>query len=70
MILKRVTFQVKNFEKTNKFLFLKQKGKMHKGYVLAKHNEYEILDCKICKFIHCTPFPKEKDVNLFYKKIL
>ena len=60
MILKRGNIPSKLLKKTNKFLFLKQKGKMHKGYVLAKHNEYEILDCKICKFIHCIPFPKKK----------
>ena len=61
MILKRVTFQVKKLlKKTNKFLFLKQKVKCIKVMSFAKHNEYEILDCKICKFIHCTPFPKEK----------
>lgn len=55
-------------KKTDKYLIHRQNNKIHKGYIVAKFKKYKILDCKICKFIHCTPFPNEKEINLFYKK--
>lgn len=55
-------------KKTDEYLIHKQNNKIHKGHIIAKFKKYKILDCKICKFIHCTPFPKQKEINLFYKK--
>lgn len=54
--------------KTDTHVIFKQNKKIHKGYIIAKYKKFKILDCKVCKFIHCIPFPKEKELNLYYKK--
>jgi len=40
----------------------------HYGKILNKKNNYKIIDCKICKFIHVLPLPSEKKVTNLYKK--
>ena len=40
----------------------------HYGKILNKKNNYKIIDCKICKFIHILPLPSEKKVTDLYKK--
>jgi len=58
---------VKLFRNTNKFIIYKHKNKSHKGNILTTYNKFKILDCSVCKFIHCVPIPDEQELNLFYK---
>ncbi len=58
----------KIFSRTREHISFKHKGKIHKGYVLTKYKKYKILDCKLCKLIHCVPIPSNNDLNFFYKK--
>ena len=42
----------------------------HYGEILNKKNNYKIIDCKICKFIHILPLPSEKkgiSITLIYQ---
>ena len=37
---------------------------MHDGKLLVKVDEYDIIDCKDCGFIHCMPIPDTTDLYL------
>jgi len=32
-------------------------SEIHSGKILTTSNEYQIIDCEICKFIHIKPYP-------------
>ena len=40
----------------------------HYGKILKKKNNYKIIDCGTCKFIHILPLPSEKKMINLYKK--
>ena len=40
----------------------------HYGKILNKKNNYKIIDCGTCKFIHILPLPSEKKMINLYKK--
>ena len=40
----------------------------HYGKILNKKNNYKIIDCRTCKFIHILPLPSEKKIINLYKK--
>ena len=42
--------------------------KNHYGKILNKKNNYKIIDCRNCKFIHILPLPSEKNIINLYKK--
>lgn len=64
----------KIFYKNKSNLFVQKKikkkifkeKKIHKGTLLLKYKNYDIIDCDICKFIHILPIPR--DTDNFYKK--
>lgn len=40
----------------------------HKGKILDKKNNYEVIDCKECGFKHVNPIPFDKELEEFYGK--
>ena len=46
---------------------MKVRMKTHHGKILRQKNNYKIIDCKLCKFIHIDPIPSEKKLKNLYK---
>jgi 2-polyprenyl-3-methyl-5-hydroxy-6-metoxy-1,4-benzoquinol methylase len=38
----------------------------HNGKTIKKFGKYKVVDCKICKFIHVTPIPSNKELSVYY----
>jgi len=38
----------------------------HNGKIIKKFGKYKVVDCKICKFIHVTPIPSNKELSVYY----
>ena len=42
---------------------------IHQGAVVYKHQDYRVIDCKICNFIHVAPIPSEHELSKFYREL-
>jgi 2-polyprenyl-3-methyl-5-hydroxy-6-metoxy-1,4-benzoquinol methylase len=40
---------------------------IHPGKIITTSNEYQIIDCEICKFIHIKPYPTMEDLTEIYQ---
>ena len=38
----------------------------HNGKTIKKFGKYNVIDCRICKFIHIIPVPSDQELNSFY----
>ncbi len=43
------------------------KGQLHSGKILEKKNEFEIIECSLCGFIHVIPIPSKEDIEKVYQ---
>ncbi len=41
---------------------------MHKGNILDRCNEYNVIDCEECGFVHIDPVPSEADLEKTYRE--
>jgi SAM-dependent methyltransferase len=41
---------------------------MHKGQVIDKVKDYEIIDCEVCGFKHIIPIPTKEELEKVYEK--